>query len=213
MAPRWLGRVAVGTAARGRQRTPARVRGGLGKCLASATCARDPAPCEPPGRRRGRRSMPACQPTSEAVHSTPAGRTRVAATKFLLRDHAPPQLRGSSVLAAKMGHADGAHAAPRRAGFWPHRPGVVAPAAAPPASAGPAAGIRGLGSNAGSNAVAGTCARNLCASKSATVDAADWHGDGTLVYCGGSPRERYLPRDSPGRTYDRSSRALFDTGN
>jgi hypothetical protein len=34
-----------------------------------------------------------------------------------------------------------------------------------------------------------------------------------LVYCGRSPRERYLPRDSPGRTYDRSSRALVQIEN
>ena len=38
---------------------------------------------------------------------------------------------------------------------------------APPASAGPAAGIRGLGSNAGSNAAAGTCVHSLCAGKRA----------------------------------------------
>ena len=43
---------------------------------------------------------------------------------------------------------------PRHARLWRRRPGDVSPAAAPPASGGPAAGIRGLGSNAGSNAAA-----------------------------------------------------------
>ena len=180
VALRWRCRVAVHSAARGRQRTPGRVPCGLGKCLATATCVRDPAPCGPPDGRRGRRSAPGCQPTWGAVPSTPAGRTKESATKFLLRDHAPPQPRASAVLAAKIGHADGAHVAPRRAGLWRHRPGVVAPAAAPLASAGPDAGIRGLGSNAGSNAVAGTGTRSLCAGRSAPAVVADWYGGGIL---------------------------------
>jgi len=46
--PRWLCRVAVRTAAPGRQRTRGRVPGGPGKCRATATCVPDPAPCAPP---------------------------------------------------------------------------------------------------------------------------------------------------------------------
>jgi hypothetical protein len=197
-ASRWWCRVAVRTAACGRQRTPARGPCGLGKCLGTATCVHDPARGEPPGGRQGCRSTLAGEPTSGVVHGTPAGRTRESATKLLLRDHAPPQLRGSSVLAAKMGRADGAYAAPRRAGFWPHRPGVVAPADAPPASGGPGAGIRGPGSNAGSNAAAGTCAHSLCAGRSAPAVVADWYGGGTLDYHDGSPRERRSPKGQPG---------------
>ena len=76
VASRGRCRVAVWTAARGRQRTPGRVRGGLGKCLATATCVHDPARDEPPGGRQGRSSASGCGPTSGLVHSTPAARTR-----------------------------------------------------------------------------------------------------------------------------------------
>ena len=133
-----------------------RVRAGPGKCRVNATCVRDPAPGAAPDGRRGSSSRPGGGRTSGAVHGTQAGRTRASATKFLLRDHAPPQPWGSSVLVAAMGRGDGAHVAPRRAGIWPHRPDGVWPAAAPPASVGPGAGIRAPGSNAGSNAAAGT---------------------------------------------------------
>lgn len=149
--------------------------------------------------------MPGGDPTLGAVHGTLGGRTRAAATKFLLRDHAPPQPRGSSVLAAKRGRGDGAHVAARRAGFWPHRPGVVAPADAPPASGGPGAGIRGPGSNAGSNAAAGTGVHSLCAGRRAAAVV----GNGSVVYHDDSPRERILPRDSSGRTGKRSPRAII----
>ena len=71
-----------GRAARGRPGTPARVRGGLGKCRGSATCVHDPAPGERPDGRRGSSSVPGCGPTSEAVHGTPAGRTRESAKKI-----------------------------------------------------------------------------------------------------------------------------------
>jgi hypothetical protein len=156
--------------------------------------------------------MPAGDPTSRAVHGTLGGGTRAVATKFLLRDHAPPQPRRSSVLAAKMGRGDGAHVAPRRAGFWPHRADAAWPVAAPPTSAGPGAGIRRPGSNAGSNAAAGTGGHSLCAGTAAAAVVADRHGGGGLAYHDHSPRERYLPRDSPGGTRYRSPRALIKTG-
>lgn len=212
LASRWRCRGAVRSAAHGRPGTPGRGCGGLGKCLETATCVRDPAPDEPPGGRWGRRSAPGCRPTSGVVPGTPAGRTRELAKKFLLRDHAPPQPRGSSVLAAKIGRADGAHVAPRRAGLWPHRPGAVGPAAAPLASDAPAAGIRGPGSNAGSNAAAGTGAHSLCAGRSAPAVVADWYGGGPLDYHDGSPRERRSPKGQPGGNSYRSPRALIKTG-
>jgi hypothetical protein len=191
-------RGAVRTGARGRPRTPVRGRGGPGTCRAAATCVHDRARGEPPGGRPGSRSTPVAAATAAVVHGTPAGRTRESTTKFLPRDHAPAQLPGCSVLAAKRGHADGAHAPPRRARFWPQRPGVAAPAAAPLASAGPAAGIPRPGSNAGSNAAAGTGAHSLCAGRSAAAVGADWHGGGTLEYHENSPRERRSPKGQPG---------------
>ena len=156
--------------------------------------------------------MPGCGPTSRAVHGTPAGRTRESAKKFLLRDHAPPQPPAfCSGLWRRLGALAARTFGLRRAGLWPRRPGVVWPAAAPPASGGPAAGIRDPGSNAGSNAAAGTCVHSLCAGRSAAAVVALWHDGGTLAYHGGSPRERLLPRDSPGRMRQRSPRALIKT--
>jgi len=95
--------------------------------------------------------------------------------KFLLRDHAPPQLPAYVVLATKVGHAAGAHVAPPPARLSQHHPGAVAPAAVPPASGGPAADIRGPGSNAGSNTAADTCGHNPCAGTSGPALVADWH--------------------------------------
>src|SRR5947209_19660844 len=102
------------------------------------------------------------------------------------------------MLAARRGHVDGAHAAPQRVGLWRSPLGVAAPAAAPPASAGPAAGIRGPDSNAGSNAAAGSGARSLCAGRAAAAVGADWYGGGTVDYHEDSPRERRSPKGQPG---------------
>jgi len=191
---RWLGRVAVRTAACVRPCTPARVRGGLGKCHGIATCVHDRAPCQRPDGKRGNSSEPGCGLTSGVVHGTLAGRTSESAKKFLLRDHAPPQSQAASTLVAKRWCADGAHVRSRHAGLWPHHPAVVWLAAAPPASASPNAGIRGLGSNAGSNAAAGTCVHSLCAGRPASAVV----GNDRLAYHDDGPRELILPRDSPG---------------
>jgi hypothetical protein len=205
-------RVALRGAARGRPGTPAAVRRGPGKYRGTATCVRDPAPGEGPDGRRGSSRMPGCGPTSAAVHGTPAGRTAETAKNFLLRDHAPPQLEGPWELGAKRWHADGAHVEPGHAGFWPPRSDAVWPAAAPPASAAAGAGIRTPGSNAGLGVAVDTCVRSLCAGKSASAVVAAWNGNGTLAYDHGSPRERDLPRDSPGKTRQRFPRALCNAG-
>jgi hypothetical protein len=117
----------------------------------------------------------------------------------LLRDHAPLQLQAAEVLAAQR-CADGAHVAPGRAGLWRPRPGAVWPVAAPPASAGPDADIRRPGSNVGSGAAAGSGVHSLCAGRAGPAVVADWHGGGSVAYHDSGPRERVLPRDSPGRT-------------
>jgi hypothetical protein len=213
-----LGRVARGDAVPGQPDTPARGRAGLGTSHAAATCVHDQPLCEPPDNRRNNSSVPGCGPTSQALHGTPADHRAVSPKKWLLRDHAPvpllllrdhapPQPPGYSPLGAKSGRVDGAHVGPRRAELWPHRPGDVAPAAAPPASGGAAAGIQGPGSNAGSTAAAGTGGHSLCAGRCAAAvvgsGSGDYHDDG--------PRERVLPRDSPRRTRQRSPRALNET--
>lgn len=189
-----LCRGACCSAARGRPDTPARVPAGLGKCHATATCVHDHALGEPPHGRPRSSSVPGCGPTSKPAHGTLAGCTWESAKKFLLRDHAPPQPQGTSALVVKMWRADGAHVQPRHAELWRHHPDAAWPAASPPASAGPDAGIRDLGSNAGLNAAAGTCVRSLCAGRRASAVV----GIGSLVYHDDGPRECVLPRDSSG---------------
>lgn len=187
-------RVAVCRVARGWPGTPARARGGLGTCHATATCVHDHVLCESPHGTHRSSSVPGCGPTSQPAHGTPADHTSSSAKKFLLRDHAPPQSQAASTLVAKRWCADGAHVRPRRAGLWRPRPGAAWPAASPPANASPNAGIRDLGSNADSNAAAGTSVHSLCAGRRASAVV----GNDRLVYHDDGPRERILPRDSPG---------------
>jgi hypothetical protein len=177
---------------------PARGRGGSEKCPASATCVHDRVLGERRDGRWSSSSVPGYGPTSGVLHDTLAGRTKEPAKKLLLRDHAPPQSRQASVVVAEMWYVGG-HVLARRAWPWRHRPDAGWLAVAPPASAGAGGGIRGLGSNVGSNAAAGTCVSSLCASRRAAAVVADGDGRGRLDYPEGSPRERLLPRDSPGR--------------
>jgi len=174
---------------------------GHGKCRVIATCARDRPPGEPPGDTHGSSSGP----TSPVAHGTPVARRWESPKKCLPRDHAQPQPQKNLAFVAKMRHADGAHVLPRHAGLGPPRPGVGQPAAVPPASAAAGAGIRGPGNNADSNSAAGTCVHSLCADRRACAVV----GNGSLAYHDDGPRERILPRDSPGRTRQRSPRALI----
>ena len=196
-ASRGCCRVAVRDAAHGRPDTPARGHAGRGKCHALATCVRDRARAAAPAGKRGNNSAPGCGPTWAAPHDTRVGRTRASAKKFLLRDHAPPQPLDPSAPAAKVGHADGAHVLPRRARFWPPPPDAVGLAAAPLANALPDAGMRGPGSNAGSNAAAGTSAHNPCAGRSVLAVVANSDSGGRWAYHGNSPRESSSPKGQP----------------
>jgi hypothetical protein len=191
-------RPAVRSAAGEPPRTLAGVRGGRGKCFRTATCVHARARGPGLAGKRDRRSALGCGPRLGVVHDSRAGRTKKWAKKILLRDHAPPQLEDSSVLAVKMGRADGAHVVPRRAALWRLRPGAAGPAAVRPASGAPVAGIRGPSSNAGSNAVADTCAHSFCGGRSAAAVAADFSGGGTLLYHERSPREPRSPKGQPG---------------
>jgi hypothetical protein len=204
-------RVTYRTAASERPGTRVRGRGGPEMCCAAATCVRDPAPGEGPDDRRDSNSVPGCGPTSAALHGIRAGRTKELETKFLLRDHAPPQSGASSMVAATTRCGDDAPVGLGHVGLWPFRLGGVWLVAAPLASAGPGTGIRRLGSSAGSNAAAGTCVHSPCADKAAHALVADWPGGGSLAYYDRSPREPSLPRDSLGRTRERSPQAIMKT--
>lgn len=82
MAPRLTRRVGAGTVARGRPGTRRRVSGGHSRCRATATCVHDPGHCELPDGRRRSRSAPGCGSSSPAVRGTPAGRTRESKKNF-----------------------------------------------------------------------------------------------------------------------------------
>ena len=181
---RRLYRVAGRGGAGERPDIPERERSDPGMCRAAATCVHDPTPGERPGGRRDSNSVAGCGLTWEALHGTWAGRTRESVEKFLLRDHAPLQREVSWEVVAKKWLADGALFVPWRAELRPRRHGAVWLVGAPPASAGPAAGIRRPGSNAGSNTGACTCAHSLCAGKSVVAAAG-----GRLAYDDDSPRE------------------------
>jgi hypothetical protein len=142
MASRRLGRVTLCGGVCLRCCIPARGRGGSGMCPASATCVHDRAPGERRDGRRSSRSVPGYGPTSGVLHDTLAGRTKGPAKKLLLRDHAPPQSRQTSVVVTERGYVGGRVLA-RRAWPWRHRPDAVWLAVAPPASAGAGGGIRG----------------------------------------------------------------------
>jgi hypothetical protein len=162
-------RLAQRSAARGRPRTRARERGGPEKCRASTIYAHDRVPGKPPDDRRDSNTWPGCGPTWRASHNSRADRKGESAKKFLLRDHAPPQLRLRWGVVAKMWFAGGALAGPGHAVLWPRRLGDAWPAAWQPASAAPDAGTRDPDNNAGSNAAACSGAHSLCADKPADV--------------------------------------------
>ena len=146
-----------------------------------ATCVHDPGHCEPPDGRRGSSSVPGCGSRSQAVRGSLAGCIEEGEKNFscvttrrrnLWRSEQPgtrtwPAV-GACVLCLGM------------LGSWQRRSGDVWPAAAPPASDELAAGIPAPGSSAGSSTAVGTCARTLCAGRSAGAVGALWPYDGAL---------------------------------
>jgi hypothetical protein len=80
--PRQAQRVAVGTVARAPPDTPQRVGDGHEKFHATATCVHDPKHCQPPDGRQRSSSIPGCGSTQPAVRGTPAGRIRVVEKTF-----------------------------------------------------------------------------------------------------------------------------------
>ena len=82
MAPRSMRRVAAATAARGRPGTHRRVSDGHSRCRVTAIYVRDRDNCELPDGRRRSSSAPGCEPSSGAVHGTPAGCIRESKKNF-----------------------------------------------------------------------------------------------------------------------------------
>jgi hypothetical protein len=190
----WRGGRAGWSAGREPRHTRGRGRVGFGTCCGTATCVPGRARGARPGGKRSHNSAPGCGPTSGVAHSTLAGRTRAAAKKFLLRDHARAQLQLWWELAAKRRHADGAHVLLGHAGLWLPGPGVVGPAGGRPASGAVGGGSRGLGSNVGSSGVAGTGGHSLCADRSAAAVVVAFSGGRAWYYYESSPRERRSPK-------------------
>jgi len=197
-ASRWRRHEAYRSAANEQPGTRVRGRGGLEKCSASTTCVRDPTRGERPDGRPDSSSEPGCGPTSGAVHDIRDDRRWDSAKKFLLRDHALSQSGVYSVIAATAGFGGGVRVGLGRVGLWRCRLGGVWLVAAPPASVGPGAGIRRLGSSAGSSVAADICVCSPCAGRAAAAVVADWPVGGSLVYDEGSPRESFSPKGQPG---------------
>ena len=206
-APRRMRRVGAGTVARGRPDIRRRVCGGHSRCRDTATCVHDPGHCELPDGRRRSSSAPGCGSSWPAVHGTLAGRTREAKKNFCC---VTTRRRNFGILRCL------------RRGFG--------------ALAAHALRLRVLSFGRGIQAASGLPLRRLPAAdlplafgvlaiplvptpRLVLMPAAFAQADprarssstGTtraLCFNVRSPRERYLPRDSPGRTYNRSSRAL-----
>ena len=148
------------------------------RCRERATCVLDPGHCEPPDGRWGHSSVPGCGPRSRVVRSSRADRRGEGKKRFCC-----VTTRGRGPLVSEQpGRCDFGPLAARALGlgvlgFGLGRPGDVWPAAAPPASGGPRAGIRDPGSSAGSSTAAGTCSRTLCAGRSAGAVGAVWRDE------------------------------------
>jgi hypothetical protein len=82
MAPRPRHHVGPGTVARGRPGTRRRVCSGHSRCRATATCVHDPEHCELLDGRWRCSSAPGCGSSSAVVHGTPAGRTKESKKNF-----------------------------------------------------------------------------------------------------------------------------------
>jgi hypothetical protein len=82
VTPRRKRRLGAGIVAHGRLDTRRRVCSGHSKCRVIATCVRDPGPGERPDGRRRSSSVPGCGSTFAVVHGTLAGRTRESKKNF-----------------------------------------------------------------------------------------------------------------------------------
>ena len=208
MTPRRTRRVGAGTVARGRPDTRRRVCSGHVTCRATATCVHDPGHCQLPDGRRRSSSAPGCGSSSAVLHGTPAGHTRVVEKNFRC---VTTRRRNFRILRC-LGHGFGALAAhPLRLGMLCFGLGIQAAFGLPPRCL-PAANLplafRIL-------AVTLVPAPRLVLPSAASAQAhprprAASTGTSTALWfiVAGAHGSQYLPRDSPGRTCNRSSRAL-----
>jgi len=206
--PRRSQRVAAGTVACALPDTPQRVGDGHGKFRATATYVHDPKHCEPPDGRQRSSSVPGCGSTKAAVRGTPAGRTRVVEKNFRC---VTTRRRNFRILRC-LGHGFGALTAHAlRLGMPCFGLGIQAALGLPlcclPAPNLPLA-FRILAVTLiptprlvlPSTAFAQANPRPRAASTGTTT--ALW------LIVAGAHGSQYLPRDSPGRMCNRSSRAL-----
>ena len=168
------------------------------RCRERATCVLDPGHCEPPDGRWGHSSEPGCGPTSRVIRNSRADRITEGKKRFCCVTTRRRVLWILTSLGDETWRAGGAYARPGRAGLCLERPGDDWPAAAPPASGGPRAGIRDPGSNADSSTAAGTCAHTLCAGRFAGAVGALWPENGAFPYTGARPKEVRSPEGKPG---------------
>jgi hypothetical protein len=209
VTPRRKRRLGAGTVARERPDTRNRVCGGRSKCRATATYVRDPGPDERPDGRRRSSSAPGCGSTLAVDHGTPAGRTRELKKNFCC---VTTRRRIFGVLRC-LGRGAGALAAHALRLCLPRFGGGIQATAGLSLGRLPAAylplAVRIL-------AVPLVPTPRLVLPSAAFAQADTWpraSRSGTarglwfiVVAAHGS---RYLPRDSPGRTCNRSSRALI----
>ena len=206
--PRRSQRLGAGTGARALPDTQQRVGDGHGKFRATATYVHDPRPGEPPDGRQRSSSVPGCESTQAAVRGTPAGHTRVVEKNFRC---VTTRRRNVRILRC-LGHGFGALAAHAlRLGMLCFGLGIQAAFGLPPRCL-PAANLplafRIL-------AVTLVPAPRLVLPSAASAQAhprprAASTGISTALWfiVAGAHGSQYLTRDSPGRTCNRSSRAL-----
>jgi hypothetical protein len=198
----------AGTGARALPDTQQRVGDGHGKFRATATYVHDPRPGESPYGRQRSSSVPGCESTKAAVRGTPAGHTRVVEKKFRC---VTTRRRNFRILRC-LGHGFGSLAAHAlRLGMLCFGLGIQAAFGLPPRCL-PAANLplafRIL-------AVTLVPAPRLVLPSAASAQAhprprAASTGTSTALWfnVAGAHGSQDLPRDSPGRTCNRSSRAL-----
>jgi hypothetical protein len=206
--PRQAHRVAAGTVHRALPDTPQRVGDGHGTFREFATCVHDPKHCQLLDGRRRRSSVLGCGSTKAAVRGIPAGRTRVVEKNFCC---VTTRRRNLRVLWG-LGHGLDALAAHAfRLGMLSFGLGIQPPPGLPPRCL-PAANLP-LTFRILAVTLVPTPRRVLPAAPFAQTNprprtASTGTTTALWFILAGAHGSHYLPRDSPGRTCYRSSRAL-----
>jgi hypothetical protein len=214
MAPPRTGLRGPGNDARGRPGTRRRVYGGRTRCRATATCVHDPGHCEPPDGRRRRSSAPDCGSTSAAVRDTPGERIKESKKNFCCVTTRRRNLRVRLCLRRGFG-ALAAHALSFRVLSFD---AGIATASSLSLRRLPAADLP-LAVRILAITLVPTAWLVLSSAAFAQTDPgarSSWPGTARALWfkvAGAHGSTHYLPRDSPGGTCHRSSRALVQIGN